>query len=97
MVKVSLKIYLVDFEENYTAHIWRGRCTTLLQQAMASEFGKLQSLSSPMTQRKRLSQISGLLTTSIDNTPIADPLPNDQDDTTGIELFYDKLFFYERI
>ena len=54
---------------------------------MASEFGKLQSLSSPMTQRKRLSQISGLLTTSIDNTPIADPLPNDQDDTTGMELF----------
>lgn len=40
-----------------------------------------------MTQRKRLSQISGLLTTSIDNTPIADPLPNDQDDTTGMELF----------
>ena len=47
---------------------------------MASEFGKLQSLSSPMQQRKRLSQISGLLTTSIDNSPITD----DQDDAQGI-------------
>ena len=49
------------------------------QQSMASEFGKIQSLKSPMQQRKQHSQISGLLVASMSSSPITD----DQDDITG--------------
>ena len=45
---------------------------------MASEFGKIQSLKSPMQQRKH-SQIPGLLVASMSGSTIAD----DQDDITG--------------
>ena len=47
---------------------------------MASEFGKLQSLKSPLQPKKPHSQISGLLVASMNNSP----LPDDQDETTGI-------------
>ena len=48
-------------------------------QTMASEFGKQQSLKSPMQQRKQQSQISGLLVAAMANSST----PDDQDDITG--------------
>ena len=60
---------------------WGGCCKLEFHQIMASEFG----LSSPMQQRKRLSQISGLLAASIDNSSLVNNhIDNDQDDAQGI-------------
>ena len=57
---------------------------------MASEFG----LSSPMQQRKRLSQISGLLAASIDNSSLVNNhIDNDQDDAQGISKILAYNFF----
>ena len=67
--------------EHRTAHLSGGCCKLEFHQTMASEFG----LSSPMQQRKRLSQISGLLAASIDNSSLVNNhIDNDQDDAQGI-------------
>ena len=83
---LSIKIFL-DIQNKDTsftkksAHLKVRLLWKVSQQTMASEFGKLQSLKSPMQQRKQHPQISGLLVASLNNSPLAD----DQDDITGKE------------